>query len=92
MIVSCDSGERSASVPKLTASACCTMSMSWCVYRMWSHATFGTIVYSGMPLRSATSTVPVGHALRCSTVWMPAFSVAIASSSPSSSSPTALIE
>lgn len=36
-------------------------------------ATFSTIVYSGMPFFRATSTVPVGHALRCSTAWMPAF-------------------
>ena len=91
MIVSCDSGERRPSVPKQMASAFSTTSMSWRVYRMWSQATFLTIVYSGMPFLSATSTVPVGQALRWTIELMPAASVAASSSSPSSSSPTALM-
>ena len=42
---------------------------------MWSQATPLTMVYSGMPLRSSTSTVEVGHALRWMTAWMPALAV-----------------
>ena len=85
MIVSCVSGARRARVPKQIASACSTTSMSWRVYRMWSQATCSTIVYSGMPFLSATSTVLVGQALRWMMVWMPAFLASATSSSPSSS-------
>ena len=65
--------------------------MSWRVYRMWSQATPLTMVYSGMPFFSATSTVEVGQALRWMTVLIPASSALAISSSPSSSSPTALM-
>ena len=54
------------------ASALETTSMSWRVYRMWSQATPLTMVYSGMPFFSATSTVEVGQALRWMTVLIPA--------------------
>ena len=91
VMVACDSGERRARVPKQTASALETTSMSWRVYRMWAPATPLTMVYSGMPFFSATSTVEVGQALRWMTVLIPASLALAISSSPSSSSPTALM-